>query len=88
MVSGLFEFQYIGRKGSDTSMFELEEKVLNDFLNQFQSTPFQVDLMGKEQIHVGMGIPEFVVHLKKDIKKADLLRSTSLALGEAYMEGD
>ena len=37
---------------------------------------------------VGIGEPEFTVTLNKEIRKSDLLKSTSLALGEAYMNGD
>lgn len=37
---------------------------------------------------IGEGEPEFTVTIHKEISKSELLRSTSLALGEAYMRGD
>ncbi len=42
----------------------------------------------KETKIVGSGEPQFTVILKKPIRKSELLTSTSLALGEAYMRGD
>lgn len=41
-----------------------------------------------EKIKVGKGEPEFSVTMKQPISKKELLTSTSLALGEAYMRGD
>lgn len=37
---------------------------------------------------IGEGKPEFVVNFKKPVSMHSLLTSTSLALGEAYMNGD
>ncbi|MBM6672204.1 SAM-dependent methyltransferase, partial [Phocaeicola coprophilus] len=37
---------------------------------------------------IGDGKSEFTVNFKKPIPKTALLTSTSLALGEAYMDGD
>ncbi len=41
-----------------------------------------------ETIKIGKSDPKFTVTLHKDIPKEELLTSTSLALGEAYMRGD
>ncbi|MDO5294481.1 MAG: cyclopropane-fatty-acyl-phospholipid synthase family protein [bacterium] len=41
-----------------------------------------------EIVKIGKDEPEFTVTLHKDIPKDELLTSTSLALGEAYMRGD
>ena len=57
------------------------------FLRKFTDYPFKVVLDGKEYL-IGEGKPEFTVHFKKPIPKTTLLTSTSLALGEAYMDGD
>lgn len=43
---------------------------------------------GEELIKIGENTPEFTVTLNKDISKKELLTSTSLALGEAYMRKD
>lgn len=37
---------------------------------------------------IGNGVPEFTVNFKKQIPLTTLMTSTSLALGEAYMDGD
>lgn len=51
--------------------------------------PVTFELETAEEFHVvGSGPVQFRVKLKKDIPRRDLLRSTSLALGEAYMHGD
>lgn len=43
---------------------------------------------GAGSVTVGQGKPEFTVTLRKPLGKKELLTSTSLALGEAYMRGD
>ncbi|WP_330394120.1 cyclopropane-fatty-acyl-phospholipid synthase family protein [Lachnoclostridium sp. An181] len=63
------------------------ENILVTFLKKFTDYPFKVILDGKEYM-IGEGNPEFTVHFKKPISKTKLLTSTSLALGEAYMDGD
>ena len=61
--------------------------LLITFLQKFTDYPFKVILDGKEYF-IGQGTPEFTVHFKKPISRSRLLTSTSLALGEAYMDGD
>lgn len=63
------------------------EHLLITFLQKFTDYPFKVILDGKEYF-IGQGTPEFTVHFKKPISRSRLLTSTSLALGEAYMDGD
>ena len=46
-----------------------------------------VKFEGNEYL-IGEGEPAFTVDFKKAIPVSDLLTSTSLALGEAYMNGD
>ena len=43
---------------------------------------------GDEIARIGNGEPEFTVKMNKELQKKDLVTSTSLALGEAYMRGD
>nr|WP_245156687.1 cyclopropane-fatty-acyl-phospholipid synthase family protein [Clostridium aminobutyricum] len=64
----------------------IEKNILKKSFEQIDKVPFKVDLMGKDSFIIGDGSPQFTVHINKDINKADLLKSTSLALGEAYME--
>ena len=57
------------------------------FLSRFTDHPFLVKF--KDSVHqIGEGEPAFTVEFKKAIPVSKLLNSTSLALGEAYMDGD
>jgi cyclopropane-fatty-acyl-phospholipid synthase len=67
-------------------MKTMTDNFLISFLQRFDEHPFDVKLRG-ETYHIGEGNPAFIVNLKKDIEGKDLLTSTSLALGEAYMKG-
>lgn len=58
-----------------------------DYLKDIIPVCFNLKRKDKNTI-VGIGEPEFTVTLNKEIRKSDLLKSTSLALGEAYMNGD
>lgn len=64
-----------------------EEKAMVQFLSKFDGNPFLVKFKDNEYL-IGEGEPTFTVHFKKAIPVADLLNSTSIALGEAYMDGD
>lgn len=64
-----------------------EEKAMLQFLSRFTDHPFLVKF--KDSVHpIGEGEPAFTVEFKKVIPVSKLLNSTSLALGEAYMDGD
>lgn len=65
----------------------LEEAVLVSFLSKFDQCPFRVKA-GKKEYKIGEGEPEFTVNFHKVIPVSQLMTSTSLALGEAYMDGD
>ena len=76
----------------NSNMEELCLKTMTDnfiisFLQRFDEHPFDVKIHGKTH-HIGNGNPAFVVDLKEDIEGKELLTSTSLALGEAYMKGN
>lgn len=65
----------------------LEENALVSFLHKFDQYPFYVKI--NENVHlIGQGKPVFTVIIKKEIPLSRLMTSTSLALGEAYMDGD
>lgn len=64
-----------------------EEKAMVQFLERFTDYPFLVKFKNSEY-PIGEGEPTFTVNFKKTIPLAELLKSTSLALGEAYMRGD
>lgn len=66
---------------------KLEEKAMINFLEKFDDNPFMVKFMGREYM-IGQGQPTFTVEFKKAIPISKLLESTSIALGEAYMDGD
>lgn len=57
------------------------------FLEKFDAYPFIVNIDGEEH-KIGEGVPAFTVKMKNVISLDDLVKSTSLALGEAYMNGD
>ncbi|WP_037372727.1 SAM-dependent methyltransferase [Anaerovorax odorimutans] len=69
-------------------IFDLDKKMLKKFLEKFDDVPFAVDFKGKDSFTIGSGEPVFTVHVNKEISKAEIMRSTSLALGEAYMNKD
>lgn len=63
-----------------------ENNVIIPFLEKFNQYPFCVKMNGKEY-YIGEGEPEFIVDFRRPIPLTDLMTSTSLALGEAYMDG-
>jgi len=54
---------------------------------RFEGPPFEVEICG-ESFTVGDGPPRFKIVLKKPIPYSDIIKSPTLALGEAYMRGD
>ncbi|MGI6070924.1 MAG: class I SAM-dependent methyltransferase [Blautia sp.] len=65
----------------------LEETVMLKFLNRFDENPFKVRIK-EQEYQIGEGEPSFTVNFKKVIPMSELAASTSLALGEAYMNED
>lgn len=63
------------------------EKTMIQFLSKFDEYPFLIKFSGHEY-PVGNGEPTFTVNFNKTIPVSSLLTSTSIALGEAYMDGD
>ncbi|QAT43907.1 SAM-dependent methyltransferase [Aminipila luticellarii] len=64
-----------------------KQELLIDFLKQFDENPFAI-VMDEEKYLIGEGEPTFTVRVNKPIEIKELMASTSLALGEAYMRGD
>ena len=58
-----------------------------NFLKKFDEHPFMVKLSGEEH-KIGDGEPVFTLSVKEDIPLSSLMSSTSIALGEAYMDGN
>ena len=65
----------------------LEENAVIHFLRKLDAAPFLVNYQGT-QYKIGEGSPTFTVNINKELDIKDLMTSTSLALGEAYMRGD
>ena len=78
---------------------KIELKGIQDYLSRLDRVPFSVEF-GEEwgetlgagadaqrTYQVGQGEPAFRIRVTEPIPKRDLLASTSLALGEAYMDG-
>lgn len=65
---------------------KMEEHAMIQFLSKFDEKPFLVKF-GERTHLVGEGEPAFTVNFKEVIPVSALLNSTSIALGEAYMDG-
>lgn len=63
------------------------EQGLISFMKKFDEHPFLIKMDGKEY-KIGEGEPAFTVRFNKSIPLNALMTSTSIALGEAYMNGD
>ena len=61
---------------------------LKTLFNNIKGVSFTVELWDGEIIKVGEGEDEFTVIVKEPIHEKDLLISTTLTLGEAYMDGN
>ena len=61
---------------------------LKSFLHTFKDESFCVKFWDGDEVKVGEDEPLFKIILKKPIPKKDILTSTTLAFGEAYMNGD
>ena len=60
---------------------------MEQFLKRFDGTSFDVMFETGEEFHIGTGDSKFKVRFHEDIPYTELMKSTSLALGEAYMDG-
>lgn len=60
---------------------------ISQYLKELIPVTFELETAEEFQV-IGTGPVQFKVKIKKDIPKSELVKSTSLALGEAYMRGD
>ncbi|WP_299997574.1 class I SAM-dependent methyltransferase [uncultured Clostridium sp.] len=67
---------------------DIEKSFFKAFLKNFDEISFKLRFWDGEEIKVGSDDPKFKIILKIPLKRKDLLASTSLAFGEAYMNGD
>ncbi|MEN8076802.1 cyclopropane-fatty-acyl-phospholipid synthase family protein [Clostridioides difficile] len=67
---------------------DIEKSFFKTFLKNFDEISFKLKFWDGEEITVGTEEPKFRIILNKPLKKKDLLTSTSLTFGEAYMNGD
>lgn len=65
----------------------IKEHFSVQFLRRFDAYPFLIK-MGEKEYLIGEGGPAFTVVMKEPIAKEALMESTSIALGEAYMDGN
>ncbi len=65
----------------------MSDNVLTSYLSNFDQYPFCVKI-GQDEYKIGEGEPEFTVNFKRPVSMHSLMTSTSLAFGEAYMDGD
>ena len=66
---------------------KLVENEFIKFMEKFNANPFRIILEDGEHM-IGDGEPVFTVKINKVPKMTDMLTSTSITLGEAYMKGD
>ncbi|MCD7826838.1 MAG: cyclopropane-fatty-acyl-phospholipid synthase family protein [Clostridiaceae bacterium] len=66
---------------------QLVDKEFVKFMSKFDACPFKITLGGEEHL-IGEGEPAFSVIFHKTPPISELMTSTSIALGEAYMNGD
>ncbi len=64
----------------------LEKMLIKKLLKQVDQVPFSVRFKDGEEMKVGEGESKFLVKVNGSLDKAAIMRSTSLALGEAYMD--
>lgn len=64
----------------------LQENLIVSFLKKFDQNPFSL-ILNDQKYLIGKGDPLFTVIFHKGIPLSALTTSTSLALGEAYMDG-
>ncbi|MDD3225873.1 MAG: cyclopropane-fatty-acyl-phospholipid synthase [Clostridium sp.] len=64
----------------------LESTIIKKVFKQENQTPFKVIFKDGKELKMGEGEPKFVIRVNGKINKRLLLTSTSLALGEAYMD--
>lgn len=60
---------------------------ISQYLKDLIPVAFELETAEEFQV-IGTGPAQFKVKLKKELPRRELMRSTSLALGEAYMRGD
>lgn len=65
----------------------LKEKEFIQFMGKFDRCPFSIVLNGEQHL-IGQGHPAFTVEFHREPGMKELLTSTSIALGEAYMDGE
>ncbi len=63
------------------------EHAFVQFMKKFDEHPFEMVVEG-ETVRIGEGEPTFRILFHKTPPLGELLKSTSIALGEAYMDGD
>lgn len=66
---------------------KVEEKAMVQFLEKFDDNSFLIRFQDNEY-KIGDEAPAFTVNFKKEIPISELVTSTSIALGEAYMDGN
>ncbi len=64
-----------------------KNKLLKKYLERFDQSSFNLTFETGEELHVGNSSPAFNVIMKDTLSYKKLLKSTTLALGEAYMDG-
>ncbi|WP_338608649.1 cyclopropane-fatty-acyl-phospholipid synthase family protein [Clostridium baratii] len=67
---------------------EMNKSIVKAFANHLADETFNLKLWDGEVVKVGEGEPKFTIVINKFPSKKELLSDASVALGEAYMDGD
>lgn len=67
-------------------IFNFDMAKVKSYLEEISNVPFAVQLLDEEGFSIGDGEPLFTIKVNKPILNKDLFYSTSLTLGEAYMD--
>lgn len=64
----------------------MDKQITKKFLSSLDGISFKATLWDGEEVMVGSDPPTFITTIKKPLSKSNLLKSTTLELGESYMK--
>ena len=65
---------------------DIEKAFIKNLVSSFTGVGFKIKFWDDEEVLAGVGTPKFTIKLNEPLKKKDMILSTTLAFGEAYMD--